>query len=94
LAGCTAILFGMAGIGQYLLLRAITGRITGLCRGSILPFLLGKLLLYGVLSLLVMTLLRPFALWAGIGYGVGMIAAVGVGTLRSITKGNKSTERK
>ena len=74
--GICAVLSAIIGAAQFLLLMQITIRVTGIKSGSVLPFLIIKLALYGVCITLLLLFLQDYALYAGLGYAVGFFIAI------------------
>ena len=66
---CAAIL----GAIQILMLRQITIRITGIRQGSVLPFIIAKLLIYAAMAGVTVFCIRSYALYVGVGFAAGFM---------------------
>lgn len=71
-----AICAAACGAMQCILLQSITMRITHVKSGSLLPFLLAKLIIYAGGITLCMTLFRDNIIYIGTGFAAGMVISL------------------
>ncbi|MBE6569797.1 MAG: hypothetical protein E7658_06235 [Ruminococcaceae bacterium] len=83
------IIGAVFGLGQFLLLRQISARITGSGKGRIVPVFLIKVLLYGVLIAMALTVYREDVLLVGCGYAAGMGIGIVPAVISLFGKGGK-----